>query len=71
METRKTKATAFLGTWLPTWLANAEKYLKARGGEWFATSGLTYADLAMQVSTVLGIVDLRDSVTRLLSPVFY
>jgi hypothetical protein len=49
-ETRKTKATAFLSTFLPTWLASAEKGLSARGGEWYATSGLTYADLAMQVS---------------------
>jgi Glutathione S-transferase, C-terminal domain len=38
-----------LNTWLPTWLANAEKYLEARGWEWYATSGLTYADIAMMV----------------------
>jgi Glutathione S-transferase, C-terminal domain len=43
-------ADKFLNTWLPTWLANAEKYLQARGGEWYATSGLTYADIAMMVS---------------------
>ena len=51
LEIRKTKVTTFLSTWLPTWLANAEKYLQERGGEWYATSGLTYADIAMQVST--------------------
>jgi hypothetical protein len=38
-------ADKFLGTWL----ASAEKYLQARGGEWYATSGLTYADIAMMV----------------------
>jgi Glutathione S-transferase, C-terminal domain len=49
LETKMTMADKFLNTWLPTWLANAEKYLQARGGEWYATSGLTYADIAMMV----------------------
>ena len=49
-ELKKTKAAVFLSTFLPTWLGNAEKLLESRGGEWYATAGLTYADLAMQVT---------------------
>jgi hypothetical protein len=30
-----------------------KKYLQAWGEEWYATSGLTYADLAMQVRIIL------------------
>eukprot|EP00088_Acartia_fossae_P039164 TRINITY_DN40766_c0_g2_i1.p1 TRINITY_DN40766_c0_g2~~TRINITY_DN40766_c0_g2_i1.p1 ORF type:complete len:245 (-),score=65.43 TRINITY_DN40766_c0_g2_i1:609-1283(-) len=40
-------AENFLKKFLPTWLSNAEKVLKLRGGKWFSSNKLSYGDLAM------------------------
>ena len=42
-------AFAFLGEFLPDWLLKAEKRLAMTGGVWFSGSGLSFADIIMQV----------------------
>jgi len=39
----------FFEEFIPKWLAPLEKILQKRGGEWYAGSGPTFADLAMMV----------------------
>lgn len=46
---RETGANAFLTEFLPNWLKPLETILKKRGGEWYAGSGLTFADLGVMV----------------------
>ena len=38
-------AKEFFEEFLPKWLAPLEKILQKRGGEWYAGSGPTFADL--------------------------
>ena len=42
-------AFAFLGDFLSSWLAQAEQRLSKSGGVWFTGSGISFADLIMQV----------------------
>merc|ERR1711874_175872 len=42
-------AKAFLEEFLPVWLQPLENTLKKQGGEWYAGSGATFADLAVMV----------------------
>jgi len=46
---RETGAKALLTEFLPKWLQPLEVILKKRGGEWYAGSGLTFADLGVMV----------------------
>ena len=48
-EDRVSGAFSFLGDFLPNWLSKAERRLQKTGGKWFSGSGLTFAEVIMQV----------------------
>jgi len=46
---REEGANAFLNEFLPKWLQPLENLLKKRGGQWYAGSSVTFADMAVMV----------------------
>jgi len=48
-EDRETNANAFLKEFLPVWLKPLETVLEKRGGDWFAGSAATFAELSVMV----------------------